>query len=126
VIVSVGLAAGLAALLWRGPLPALGVAFVLLNAVGEFLFPIRYRLSPEGAEMRCGLQRRVIAWSAIRHAYRMSDGIHLSPLARPGRRDRFRGLFLHFAGNEPEVLAFIRLARRSFDEHPRGIARQEG
>ena len=35
-------------------------------------------------------------------------------------RERFRGLFLRFAGNEPEVLAYIRHARRSNDEHPHG------
>jgi hypothetical protein len=118
VILSVALATGLAVLLWRGPLPAMGVAFVLLNAVGEFLFPIGYRLSPAGAEMRCGLHHRAIAWGAVRRAYRLPDGVQLSPLARPDRRERFRGLFLRFAGNEPEVLAFIRQARRSNDEHP--------
>jgi hypothetical protein len=119
VLVSVGLATGLVALSWRGPLPVMGVIFALLNAVGEFLFPIRYRLTRAGAEMRCGLLYRTIAWSVVRRAYRLPDGIQLSPLERPDRRDRFRGLFLRFAGNEPEVLAFVQKARRSSDEHPR-------
>jgi hypothetical protein len=104
VVLVILVASGLAAWLWHGLLPALGVAFALLNAVAEFLFPIQYRLTPVGAEMRCFLSRRAIAWSAVRRILRHPDGVKLSPLERPSRRDPFRGLFLHFAGNQAQVM----------------------
>jgi hypothetical protein len=107
VVLAIALAAGLAALLWPGPLFPLAVAFVLLSAVAEFLFPIHYRLTPVGAEMRCFLARRVIRWSTVRRIYSLSEGIKLSPLDRPGRREAFRGLFLRFAGNEAEVRCWV-------------------
>lgn len=96
-------ASALAGWLFGGPLPALGVAFALLNAVAEFLFPIQYRLSTGGAEMRCFLTRRAIAWSDVRRVYSLPDGLKLSPLERPGRREPFRGLLLRFDGNEAQV-----------------------
>jgi hypothetical protein len=93
--------------LWQGMLPALGVAFALLNAVAEFLFPVHYCLTPAGAEMRCFLTRRAIAWADVRRALRHPDGVKLSPLERPSRREPFRGLFLRFAGNEAQVMEWV-------------------
>ena len=110
VVIAVVLASGLAAWLCGGPLPAVGAALVLLNAVGEFLFPVQYRLSPAGAEMRCGLTRRAISWEAVRHAYLQPGGVKLSPLERPDRRERFRGLFIQFNENEEQVKAYLRAA----------------
>ncbi len=100
----IGLVAGLAARLWPGPLLPFGVALALLNTVAEFLLPIAYRLTPEGAEMRCFLTRRVIAWSSVRRAYLFADGVKLSPLERRSRRDAFRGVFLRFGADEVAVL----------------------
>jgi hypothetical protein len=101
------LAGALAGWVFRGPLPALGVAFALLNAVAEFLFPIQYRLSPERAEMRCFLTHRTIAWCDVRRVYRPPGGLKLSPLERPGRREPFRGLFLRLGGNEAQVNQWV-------------------
>jgi hypothetical protein len=102
------LSGALAGWLFQGPLPALGVAFALLNAVAEFLFPITYRLSPHGAEMRCFLTRRAIAWSDVRRVYHLPDGLKLSPLERPGRREPFRGLLLRLVDNEAQVMDSVR------------------
>ena len=98
-------------LLWRGLVPALGTLFVLVSAVAEFLFPVTYRLSPQGAELRGLLQHRAIAWTEVRRAYCLPFGVKLSPLDRPGRLEPFRGLLLRFAENDSQVLAFIRQAR---------------
>jgi hypothetical protein len=113
VLVVIGLASGLAGWLWGSPLPALGVGFALLNAVAEFLFPVHYHLTKDKAEMRCFLSRRVIAWSDVQRVYRLRDGVKLSPLERPGRREAFRGLFLRFAGNEDAVMAWVSSVRGS-------------
>jgi hypothetical protein len=113
VVVVIGLASGLAGWLWSSPLPALGVGFALLNAVAEFLFPVHYRLTQDKAEMRCFLTRRVIAWAVVRRVYRLPDGVKLSPLERPGRREAFRGLFLRFAGNGDEVMSWVSSVRGS-------------
>jgi hypothetical protein len=112
------LTGALAGWLFQGPLPALVVMFVLLNAVAEYLFPIQYLLSDKGAEMRCFLARRAIVWRDVRRVYRQPGGLKLSPLERPGRREAFRGLLLRFAGNEAQVMDWVAEHRSTPSTHP--------
>ena len=107
-VLAILLAAGaLAYVLFWNPLIALAVVAILGGAVGEYLFPIEYRLTPETAEMRNGLSWRRIAWSDVRRTAVLEDGVKLSPLTRPSRLEATRGVFLRFHGNRDAVLAAV-------------------
>jgi len=105
------LAGAAAWLVFGNPLLALAAAAVVIGAVAEFLFPIRYCLNARGAEVRCGFSRSFIAWAQVRKCYLFPDGLKLSPLGTPGRLETFRGVYLRFADNQYEILAFVQEAR---------------
>lgn len=86
---------------WLALLPAAALLF----SVSEYLFPIRYKLSGQKAEMRCGLTVLEIAWRDVRHAFRAEDGIKLSPLRKKnGRMEALRGIFLRFDETNAEAV----------------------
>jgi hypothetical protein len=95
-------------LLFGSFLPAVAATGLLLAAVGEFLFPIRYRLSPQGAEARNLVAWRRIAWADVKRIGLAEDAIKLSPLTHGGPREAFRGVLLRCEGNREAVLAAIR------------------
>jgi hypothetical protein len=109
---AVAVAAALAAGAWGylllgGLLPALAGTGLLLAAVAEFLLPVQYRLTPEGAEARNLLLWRRIAWPEVQRVYTGAETIKLSPLPSGGRREAFRGVLLRLDGNGDAVLAAI-------------------
>jgi hypothetical protein len=107
-------AAGAGAVTWlvfANPLLALAAIAIVIASVAEFLFPIHYRLTERGAEMRYGLSRSLIDWPQVRKCYLFPDGVKLSPLRVPSRLEAFRGVFLRFADNREQVLEFVRQAR---------------
>ncbi len=88
-------------------------SLALLLSLAEFLCPVHYRLTQQGAEARLGPAAWEIAWADVRHAYLAPDGVKLSPLSRPGSRlEPLRGVFLRFADNEEAVVATVRRLRR--------------
>jgi hypothetical protein len=92
---------------------ALFTAAALVAATAEFLFPIRYRLTAEAAEMRNLHNWRRIDWREVKKAYLLEDGVKLSPLAARTRLEPFRGVFLRF-GPEAESKERILEAVRSY------------
>ncbi len=108
------LSAGLCFFLFRNWLYAGFCVLALLGATSEFLLPIRYRLDEEGAEMRNLHNWRRIAWSEVKKAYLLEDGVKLSPLGVRTRLEPFRGVFLRFGeghGSQEEVLSAVRRFR---------------
>jgi hypothetical protein len=106
--IAAALAAGAwAYVLFGSPLPALAAAGLLVASVGEFLFPIVYRLTPEGAEARNLFAWRKIAWREVRRVYTGEDAIKLSPLAHGGPREAFRGVLLRCEENRDAILAAV-------------------
>lgn len=98
--------------LFHNPLLALLPAAALLFSLSEFLFPIHYTLTRRGAQARHGLMTLEIAWRDVKHAYLASDGIKLSPLARPNSRlEPLRGVFLRFADHQGPLIDTIRRLR---------------
>ncbi|MBI3910848.1 MAG: hypothetical protein HY320_07930 [Armatimonadetes bacterium] len=110
--------AALCQLLFGNWLFSLFTAFALCAATAEFLLPIRYRLTPQGAEQWNLFAARRILWSGVKRAYLLEDGVQLSPLAIPTRLERYRGVFLRFADNRSEVLAAIRHCRYGLERRP--------
>ena len=91
--------------LWLSLAPVLALLFSL----SEFVFPIRYTLTPQSASARHGLTSLEIRWPEVRHAYLTDDGIKLSPLsAKNSRFESLRGVFLRFDdGNKDAVIAAV-------------------
>lgn len=85
---------------------ALGlVAFVLLmSATREFFFPVRYRLTDEGAWAEGVMNSHFIPWGKVKACYLSEEGLKLSPFRRANRLEPFRGVYLRFAGNRGEVV----------------------
>lgn len=90
-------------------------AVILLAAIGEFLFPVRYRLSPDGASATSWYGRIHIPWSRIRRLQRDDKGLKVSVYQRDTLLDRFRGMYLRFEDNADEVLALARRFARGGD-----------
>jgi hypothetical protein len=96
---------------FRHPIPALVAAALLALALGDFLFPVRYRLSAAGAEARGVGHWRRIAWEEVKRVYVGEEEVKLSPLAHGGPREPFRGVLLRCQGNREAVLAAVRQFR---------------
>ncbi|MEC7227727.1 MAG: hypothetical protein VXW00_12715, partial [Candidatus Latescibacterota bacterium] len=47
------------------------------------------------------------AWADFRRVDARSNGLFLSPFARPSRLDSFRGLFLPFHGKGDQVIYYV-------------------
>jgi hypothetical protein len=93
------------------PLAGLGL-LVLGGGLRAFFLPRHYVLDETGAREEGPLQAaRQLAWAQVRAVTRERHGVHISPLHRPSRWMRDRGLFLRTADNAEDVAAFV-LARR--------------
>lgn len=90
-------------------LPA--AAFAL--SLSDFLLPVRYTLTDEGAQARSAVSHLEMAWADVRHAYLADDGVKLSPLRRRGSRwEPLRGIFLRFDdGNQDAVIETVKRLR---------------
>ena len=88
---------------WVGML----AAGLLLAAISDFLFPIRYRMTEEGMEARGLVMRRRMGWSQVKRVVKDELGVKLSPLAWPSRLEAYRGIYCWFAENADEVMEFI-------------------
>ncbi|MBI1755519.1 MAG: hypothetical protein HYR64_00240 [Fimbriimonas ginsengisoli] len=94
----------------RQPLVGVVGAVVVLGATAEFLVGASYRLDLSGATSACLLSVSTIEWKDVRRAIVELDGLRLSPLETPGRRESFRGVFLRYGAENRE--AVIGAARR--------------
>lgn len=92
-------------------LAPLATTGLLVGAVSEFLFPVRYRLTPEFAEARGPLYWRRIAWADVRRVYIGEGEIKLSPLKHGGPREAFRGVVLRLEGPSEPIQEAIRAFR---------------
>ena len=100
--------AGVAYLVWLHPLAAAVAGFLVLSAVAEFLFPISYRIGPDGVWCRNFLSVRYLRWADVRRCYRDAQGIKLSPLSRRSRLEAYRGIYLWLGDDDAAVKDAIR------------------
>ena len=82
-------------------------AFLLVGAISDYLFPVRYTITPGGIDVRGPLHRRRMAWQQVRRVVRDQHGVKLSPLPAPSRLQAYRGIYLWFADNADDVMAII-------------------
>ena len=103
----VGVAGVCAGVGFRGWWAGVLAGVLLVAAISDFMFPLRYVMDGEGVWARGLVMRRRIAWSRVRRAARDNMGVKLSPLAWPSRLEAYRGIYLWFSDNADEVMEFI-------------------
>ena len=98
---------------------ALMPAAALLLSLSEFVFPVRYTLTPQSAAARHGLTLLEIRWTDVRHAYLTEEGVKLSPLrSKNARFEALRGILLRFdGGNQEAVIAAVQRFRQENSDH---------
>ena len=110
-ILLAGLAVGLLARTWGADPEAslwwgvFSVALLFISLRGFFL-PTRYRLDSEGVTVKEPLFTRNKPWSDLKSLHVDRHGVLVSPFSFSTRLENFRGLYLRFAGNRDDVLAF--------------------
>lgn len=103
--------------LLHNPLIALVPAALVVSAVSEYLFAIRYCISKSGVTARWGWNMLEMSWSDIKRIYLLPDCIKFSPLDRSGSRfEEMRGILVRFASEEERdrILNTVRLYREVF------------
>lgn len=90
------------------PVTLLLPTVALTGALAEYLFPVTYRLTARGAHADCGLSRLLLEWKDVRRATHGTDGVYLSPLARPSRLDSFRGVRLRYLPGDADHAETVR------------------
>lgn len=91
------------------PITLLAGLAALSLSLADYMLPITYRLTGQGAHADVGLNRLFISWKDVKRATHGSEGIFLSPFAQPSRLDGFRGVRLRYgADNRDAVLENVR------------------
>ena len=99
-------------LIFRSPLPALAAILLLVGSISEYLFPIAYRITPEGIAADAPTSHLRLRWKEARRCLAAADSMTITPLPVPSRLDAFRGVTLRFAtegepGDRASVLAAV-------------------
>ena len=80
---------------------------VLVLSMAHYFFPSRYKLDEIGVSRDIlGRQTRRV-WTDFRRVDARSNGLFLSPFARPSRLDSFRGFFLPFHAEGDQVVYYV-------------------
>jgi hypothetical protein len=107
-------------LLWHPGEPLLPVAAVLVAfdlAMVDAVVVGRYRVDAAGVARRTLVGWHGLPWSGIHRARVAQRGLFVTPLATPGWRDAFRGLWLPVPGNHPERDTLLAELRRRLASH---------
>lgn len=94
-----------------GSLGAIATAAVMLASLADFLFPVNYKITTDGAECRMLLKSTVIRWENVRNCYLDDFGIKLSPLRKGTRLEAFRGVYLRFGKNQQQIIEAVKSLR---------------
>ena len=82
-------------------------AAILAGSLGVFFFPTKYTLTEEGLTVEFLGAKQVKKWEGFSRAEPDRNGIFLSPFARKGFLENYRGIFVRYNGNKAEVDGFI-------------------
>ena len=93
--------------LLRSPIAGVMGAGIVFASTGELWFDQKFKVGPEFASVKCGLNTTQIEWKNVKSVRPGNGGVLLSPFARPNRLEAFRGVYLRFSGNEETLLAKI-------------------
>ncbi len=99
------------------PLVASVLGIAALGALAPGMAATQCRVDGEGVARRRLLAWERRRWSDIRRARLGPAGLFVSPLAVPGRLDRFRGLFLPVPGRPAAGEPLLEALRREVARH---------
>lgn len=89
-------------------LTVLAVVFLLVSTAA-FLFPTRYTLTEQGVSERRLWRHRARRWDELRRLQVGPGAVLVSPFARPGWLERYRGIILMLDGaDRQQVLGIVR------------------
>ena len=90
------------------PIPGILGSLMVFGATAEFLLPVTFSVSENGASRKCGLSVSSITWQDVKRVILDEGGIKLSPLENSTRMAPFRGVYLRFQNNQEELLNIIK------------------
>lgn len=90
------------------PLIIAAYALILFFALGDFFFPVSYRITEKGAYAVGWTGARFMAWGRVKRAYKNDHGVKLSIFEHPTALESFRGLFIRFGDRRDEILSLVR------------------
>ncbi len=83
------------------------VALILTASLGVYFFPTRYTLAEDGLTVEFLGTKQVKRWNSFVRAAPEKNGIFLSPFARKGFLEHYRGVFVRYDGNKESVDRFV-------------------
>ncbi len=83
-------------------------AIFLIASLYRYFVPFRYEFYEHQLVVTAPFYRQTKPWSAFRSFYVDSNGVLLSPFAKPSRLENFRGIYVRFGANQSEVVDFIK------------------
>ena len=81
---------------------------VFMVSLSTFFFATRYEISKEKVKVKYLFKSVEKEMKQFRSFYPDRHGLLLSPFPRPSRLENFRGLFIRYHLNKPEVDAFVK------------------
>lgn len=81
-------------------------ALILFFTLGEFFFPVKYRVTDRGVYSLSCVGPRFMPWEKVRRLYKNDIGVKLSIFEYPSPMESFRGMLVR-PGEEPEEKIFI-------------------
>lgn len=96
-----------------GALASIVVGVVMVAALADFLFPMKFILTRESAACRMLFKSSEIKWDNVARCYLDDTGVKLSPLNRQSRLEAFRGVYLRFDHNRQQVIDAVKSLRRT-------------
>ena len=111
VIIPLVFVAGCCAYSLMNIIGVVAVGFVLAASLSDFLLPVHYELTRDGAVCKKATGMSVIKWKQVRRCYLDEFGVKLSPLHKKTRLEPYRGVYLRFNDNKDEVIEAVKLLR---------------
>lgn len=83
-------------------------AIFVTGSLYRYFVPFRYEFYEHELVVSAPFYRLTKPWSDFRSFYVDSNGVLLSPFAKPSRLENFRGIYVRFGANRSGVVDFIK------------------
>lgn len=80
---------------------------ILFVSLMPFFFPTTYSINEDCVVIKSVYRRLSRNWNTFKSFYPDKNGVLLSPFVSPSRLENFRGVYLRFGNNKPEILDFV-------------------
>ena len=84
------------------------VMMAMTLSLGAYFFPTWYTMDAEGVTVKTLITKFKRPWSMFRSHWVDKNGVLLSPFPHASRLENFRGLFVRYERNRPEVVEFVK------------------